>query len=295
MSTAGPASFAPTLENPAPQAYNSTVTKSAKLGQNFLRDKGVAQRIVELVPAGTGPLLEIGPGQGILSERLLARFPGRPLVLVEVDPLLAEELRPRFGGLERPDGRDQARVVGGDILEVDLAAMFSRKEVTVIGNLPYHISKPLVDWFIAQHQVIGATVLMLQKDFVDKLLAPPGGKKYNAQSVAFQLLFQTRRRFDVPAGAFVPKPKIVSTVITSQPLTPALGNGSEFYTFAKLCFAKRRKTLWNNLSSHYSAATLTTAFAAAVIPAQARAEQLEPRRFIVLWEILHGSRAGGGG
>ena len=109
--------------------------KSAKLGQNFLHDRNVARKIVDLLHEQQRPLLEIGAGKGILSELLLERFAGRQVTLVEIDPALAAELERRFRG--------RAEIIGSDILQVDLAALFPRDKVTVIGNLPYHISKPL--------------------------------------------------------------------------------------------------------------------------------------------------------
>lgn len=249
------------------------MARSAALGQNFLRDEGIARRIVALVPAGDGPLLEIGPGQGILTRLLLGRFPGRPLTVVEVDGGLAERLRQELG--------ERARVLNRDILDVELEALFPGENAAVVGNLPYHISKPLADWLIAQSRRIAAAVVMLQKDFVDKLLAPGGGKKYNAQSAAFQLLFAARRAFDVPAAAFAPKPKVVSTVLAARPRGPAPERFAEFYEFTKRCFAERRKTLWNNLAPHMGNEALAAAFAALELAQNVRAEQLPPR-------ILHG-------
>lgn len=262
------------------------MTRSAKLGQNFLHDANIARRIVGLVPPGPGPLLEIGPGKGILSRLLAERFPGRRLIMVEVDPLLAADLEQRFIGTEGSRRGDGVEIIGMDILQLDLAGRFAAGGVTVTGNLPYHISRPLIDWFIHQNPLIGEAVLMLQKDFVDKLLAAPGGKKYNAQSVVFQLLFAARRHFDVPAGAFVPKPKVVSTVITARPLAPALNSDPGFYPFIRLCFAERRKTLWNNLAAHADKNLLAAAFAACGLAASVRAEQLAPPRFADLWHML---------
>jgi 16S rRNA (adenine1518-N6/adenine1519-N6)-dimethyltransferase len=253
--------------------------KSAKLGQNFLRDKNIAGKIVELLGPSPGSLLEIGAGKGILSERLLERFPGRRITLVEVDPLLVSELERRFNG--------RAEITTGDILRINLAEMFPKERVAVIGNLPYHISKPLIDWFIAQRKKISEAVLMLQKDFVDKLLSKENSKKYNAQSVLFQLLFQTRRCFNVSAGAFIPAPQIVSTVLHARPADPALEAAAEgFYDFVKLCFAERRKTLWNNLAPHVDKKVLLAMAAASGLPPQARAEQLPADRFIPLYAAL---------
>jgi 16S rRNA (adenine1518-N6/adenine1519-N6)-dimethyltransferase len=253
------------------KAYNPPVAKSAKLGQNFLRDEEFARRIVDLVEPSSGPLLEIGAGHGALSELLLERFPGRRVVLVEVEPLLVAELEQRLGG--------RAEILASDILKANLAAIFPREKVTVAGNLPYNISKPLVDWVIAQRRSIGEAVLMLQKDFIDKLLSPEGGKKYNAQSVMFQLLFHSRRCFDVPAGAFVPKPKVLSSVISAWPLEPPVPRVGEFYDFVKYCFAERRKTLWNNLAPYARREVLASVFNEFSLGQNIRAEQLPAPAF----------------
>lgn len=253
--------------------------KSAKLGQNFLRDKNTARRIIALAEAPSGPLLEIGAGKGILSEPLLDKFPGRRVALVEIDPALVPELERRFGA--------RAEILAGDVLEIDLAKIFPQDRVTVIGNLPYQISKPLVDWFIRHREKISAAVLMLQKDFVDKLLSGENRKKYNAQSVMFQSVFRARRCFDVPRGAFAPAPRILSTVLAVLPADAPLGAGAgEFYGFLKSCFAERRKTLWNNLAAHGAGDTLPAGFAAAGVPARMRAEQLPPDRFFALFAAL---------
>jgi 16S rRNA (adenine1518-N6/adenine1519-N6)-dimethyltransferase len=257
--------------------------KSAKLGQNFLHDKNIAAKIVNVFLSRSlwtgGPVLEIGPGPGILSALLLENIPAGKVTLVEIDRFLAQELRQRFG--------DGPRIIQEDILKVELAALYPQDRAAIIGNLPYHISKELIDWSIAQRARIGAAVLMLQKDFVDKVLAAPGGKKYNAQSVLFQLLFQVRRCFHVPAGAFTPAPRIMSTVIAVQPLAdPPAAAGAEFYAFVKTCFAERRKTLGNNLAPYMDKNALAAAFAAVGLAATVRAEQLAPERFVALFTAL---------
>jgi 16S rRNA (adenine1518-N6/adenine1519-N6)-dimethyltransferase len=268
----------PTLEKSGLQAYNSSVAKSAKLGQNFLHDKNIAAKIVGLFLPQPGPVLEIGPGPGILSGLLLEKIPAERVTLVEIDRFLAAALRQRFG--------DPPKVVEEDILKLDLARMYPQERVAVIGNLPYHISKALIDWLIAQRERIGAAVLMLQKDFVDKLLAQAGGKNYHAQSVVFQLLFQARRGFHVSAGAFVPKPKVVSTVIVVRPLEPP-ADVEAFYDFVKHCFAERRKTLWNNLAPHFSREALAALAAASGLSATIRAEQLPPDSLLRLFTALN--------
>lgn len=258
------------------------MAKSAKLGQNFLRDTTIAARIVDAFLPQAGPVLEIGPGPGILSARLLEKVPAGRVTLVEVDRFLAQRLRERFG--------EPPRVIEEDILKVDLARLYPDERVAIIGNLPYHISKELVDWLIAQRERVGSAVMMLQKDFIDKLLAPPGGKNYNAQSVAFQLLFQARRCFHVPAGAFVPKPKVVSTVIAARPLASPVPDAGEFYRFVRSCFAERRKTLWNNLAAQYDKNTLSAVAAACGLSPQVRAEQLPVEAFQRLFQAVRQQR-----
>ncbi len=262
--------------------------KSAKLGQNFLHDRNIAAKIVDAFlpqvgpdrPTQTGPVLEIGPGPGILSALLLEKVPADRVTLVELDRFLAQKLKERFG--------DPPRVVQEDILKVDLTRLYPGERVAIIGNLPYHISKELIDWLIAQHAQVGSAVMMLQRDFIDKLLAPPGGKNYHAQSVVFQLLFQARRCFNVAAGAFTPQPKVVSTVIAARPLPPPLPGVDEFYGFVKQCFAERRKTLWNNLAPHYDKKILLALAASSGLPPTARAEQLPPDAFLGLFAARNG-------
>jgi 16S rRNA (adenine1518-N6/adenine1519-N6)-dimethyltransferase len=259
------------------------MSKSAKLGQNFLHDKNIAAKIMNVFLPQQGPVLEIGPGPGILSALLLEKVPAEQVTLVEIDRFLAAALRQRFGAAPR--------IIEEDILKIDLASLYPQERVAVIGNLPYHISKELIDWFMAQRDRIGAAVLMLQKDFVDKILAAPGGKQFNAQSVLFQLLFRSRRVFDVPPGAFSPRPKVVSTVIMSEQAEPPIQYAEEFYAFVRQCFAGRRKTLANNLAGRFPPAVLAAALAAAGAGAQARAEQLRPERFASLWRALGGGQA----
>jgi 16S rRNA (adenine1518-N6/adenine1519-N6)-dimethyltransferase len=252
------------------------MAKAVKLGQNFLHDKNIATKIINEFLPQPGPVLEIGAGPGILSEMLLEKIPANLITLVEVDRFLVQGLRQRFG--------DKLQIIENNILDIDLAKIYPQGQVGIIGNLPYHISKALIDWFIAQRAKISAAVLMLQKDFVDKLLARENNKKYNAQSVVFQLLFRTRRCFNVSAGSFVPRPKIVSTVLAVSPASaPPQAASKEFYDFVKLCFAERRKTLWNNLAPHFEKKALAAAAAVSGLTPQVRAEQLPAESFYPLF------------
>lgn len=256
--------------------------KPAKLGQNFLHDKNIANKIINAFQP-PGPVLEIGAGPGILSAMLLEKIPAGPITLVEIDRFLAQRLRERFG--------ERLRVLERDILGIDLNELYQGQPVAVIGNLPYHISKELIDWFIAQRAGISQAVLMLQKDFVDKLLSPAGTKKYNAQSVVFQLLFQAHRCFNVSAGSFTPAPKVTSTVIAIRPIaSPLQAAAAEFYNFVRLCFAERRKTLMNNLAPHFEKQALSAIAVRCAISDRARAEQLPPGLFQRLFQAVRPAR-----
>jgi 16S rRNA (adenine1518-N6/adenine1519-N6)-dimethyltransferase len=267
-----------------------------KLGQNFLHDKNIANKIIREFLPQPGPVLEIGAGPGILSEMLLKNIPANLITLVEIDRFLAQKLKERFG--------DQLQIIENNILDIDLAKLYPQGQhkssadfggsdlsvpqgqVGIIGNLPYHISKELIDWFIAQRAKISSAVLMLQKDFVDKLLSPAGNKKYNAQSVVFQLLFRARRCFNVSAGSFTPAPKITSTVLAVHPVeSPLQAAADEFYNFVKLCFAGRRKTLWNNLAAHIEKELLASMFATCGLEPCVRAEQLSAKLFHDLFNV----------
>jgi 16S rRNA (adenine1518-N6/adenine1519-N6)-dimethyltransferase len=251
------------------------MAKAAKIGQNFLHDKNIAAKIINAFLPQPGPVLEIGAGPGILSAMLLEKIPAGDITLVEIDRF--HKSSADFGGsdLSVPQGQHKSSAdFGGSDLSVP------QGQVAVIGNLPYHISKALVDWFIAQRAGISAAVLMLQKDFVDKLLSKPGGKKYNAQSVVFQLLFQARRCFNVSAGSFTPAPRIMSTVLAISPApSPVPPASVEFYDFVKLCFSERRKTLWNNLAPHIEKNLLASMFGVCGLGQRIRAEQLPANLF----------------
>lgn len=254
-----------------------------KLGQNFLHNKNIAIKIVNEFLPQPGPVLEIGAGPGILSGLLLEKIPTSRITLVEIDRFLAQGLRQRFGS--------QLQIMENNILDIDLAKMYTKGQVSIIGNLPYLISKDLIDWLIAQRASIGEAVLMLQKDFVDKLLSVPGGpvpargKKYSAQSVVFQLLFHSRRCFNVSPGSFLPRPKIMSTVLAIRPAdSPLQISDAEFYDFVKLCFAERRKTLWNNLAAHIEKDLLASMFDACGLEPRVRAEQLPANVFLELFK-----------
>jgi len=218
------------------------------LGQNFLVDSSVVQRIIETVaPQSSDYILEIGPGQGAMTRELIAS--GANLLAVELDrrfaPLLAREFA----------GNDRVRVVEADILKSDLGQLLVNPEGSrwkVAANLPYNISSQVLLKFLETPAVFSDLVLMLQKEVGDRLIAPPSCKEYGILTLFCSLHFDISRKFIVKPGAFFPVPKVDSVVLHFRGLpAPRVDVGDEqlFRRIVKAAFAQRRKTLWNCLKA----------------------------------------------
>jgi 16S rRNA (adenine1518-N6/adenine1519-N6)-dimethyltransferase len=236
------------------------VRPSRRLGQNFLTDPRVAERIaaVALEPAGggaaaeasNGPLLEIGPGLGALTERLAAS--GRPLTAVELDLRLAEHLESLLAPWPN------ARVARGDILDQSLDALIpGEAPVTIVANLPYAITSPAIAWIVEQGPRVARAVLMTQREVAQRLAAKPGTKEYGSFSVFVALHADLDVRFRVSPGAFHPRPEVDSVVFTLTP-RPYPGTTAEeraaVERLVRAATGGRRKTLANALAQGLSIA-----------------------------------------
>jgi len=209
------------------------------LGQNFLHDRNVIRKIVALAHAFPPPYLEIGPGLGALTGPLAES--GVPVLAVEVDRGLSAHLAERFAG------------TSVEILEADFLAVSGpgwRRRFpgggTVVGNLPYSVSSPVVLRLIEMRGLFPRAVLMLQREMAERLCAGPGGKEYGILSVYLSVLAEARQEFTVRRSCFYPAPDVDSTVLTVRffgdfpdPLVDALR------VVVRAAFARRRKTLRN--------------------------------------------------
>ncbi|HTG81964.1 MAG TPA: 16S rRNA (adenine(1518)-N(6)/adenine(1519)-N(6))-dimethyltransferase RsmA [Geobacteraceae bacterium] len=218
------------------------------LGQNFLTDRSVVDRIAHLVERGADSrILEVGPGRGALT-RLLAEE-GARVVAIEIDRQLVPLLEREFAG------SGTVEIVQADILKVDLPELLLPRWGglwQVAANLPYNISTPVLFRFLDHRALFSRLVLMLQKEVGERLVAHPGGKEYGILSVFFQLHFDITRAFVVKPGSFYPVPKVDSVVLTFVPLpAPRCEVADEpfFRRVVKAAFGQRRKTLWNCLKS----------------------------------------------
>jgi 16S rRNA (adenine1518-N6/adenine1519-N6)-dimethyltransferase len=220
------------------------VRPSRRLGQSFLSDPRLAERIAALVTDPGEPVLEIGPGLGALTS-LLART-NRPLVAVEVDYRLAEALERTLAPWPA------ARVVRGDILAQRLDELApGSTPVTAVGNLPYSITTPAIEWILAQGSRVRRAVLMVQREYAERLAAAPGGKEYGSLTVFVSLHAEVASLFRVSPGAFYPRPEVDSAVLELRP-RPWPGTSAEERALAERLaragMGTRRKTVLNSLA-----------------------------------------------
>ena len=216
------------------------------LGQNFLADVRVIERIVqELRPQKDETVIEIGPGRGALTTRLVKNA-GR-LFAIEFDreliPLLSKEL----GGFEN------FTLIEGDALNADLCKIIAPDErARVVGNLPYYISTAILRRLIEQRACLREMMLMLQREVVERITAPPSSSERGFLSVLVQAYCDAEALFDVPPTAFRPAPKVWSTVVRLRVRRrPAIEVADEnlLWQIVSAGFAQRRKTIFNNLRS----------------------------------------------
>jgi len=206
-----------------------------RLGQHFLIKGSVLDRIAAAACPLREPLvIEIGPGRGALTEKLLRR--ADRVVAIELDPFLAALLR----------SRSSAEVVEADVLVTDLARW---GPAVIAGNLPYYITSPIVERILRAPFI--RAVLLVQKEVADRLAAAPGSRDYGFLTVHTAVFAQARKLFEVKPSAFRPPPKVDSAVALLTPRPRPVGDPEAFLRFASLCFRHKRKTIRNNLAEAY--------------------------------------------
>jgi 16S rRNA (adenine1518-N6/adenine1519-N6)-dimethyltransferase len=238
------------------------------LGQNFLIDTACVNRIVAAVDAKAGDtIIEIGPGRGALTERLVESE--ARVIAVEIDRDLVPELRARF--TDRPN----FEVIEADFLEVDVFERLAAEDpnkVKVVGNLPYYISTPIIQKLIDRRARLASAVLMLQKEVVDRLTAKPGNSERGFITVLSENAFEIAKLFEVPPASFRPAPKVHSAVARMTPRPQTIADSPEFRKLISRAFAQKRKTILNNLKDTF--ANAAELLANAEIDSGRRAETL---------------------
>ena len=225
------------------------VRAKKSLGQHFLKDLDIAKKIAETIETpqlpedarkwGDIPVVEVGPGMGVLSQFLINS--GRSVKAVELDSESVEFLRKVFPNLE---------VIDGDFLKMDLDEIFPG-EFALIGNYPYNISSQIFFKVLDYREKIPVVSGMLQKEVAQRICSKPGSKVYGILSVLLQAWYDCEYLFDVPPGVFAPPPKVTSGVLRlSRNSRVELGCDEKlFKNIVKTSFGQRRKTLRNSLAS----------------------------------------------
>lgn len=222
---------------------------SKKLGQNFLIDQNILEKIVEgaQITREDG-VLEIGPGIGTMTQVLSQR--AKKVVAVEIDSSLLPILQDTLQDFEN------AEVIHGDVLKLPLKDIlqnrFKHEKIKVVANLPYYVTTSIVMKLLEEELPIDSITIMIQKEVAERMNAAPGGKDYGALSVAVQFYSQPQLITNVPSSVFMPPPKVDSTVIRldilQQPKVK-VNNRKLFFQVVRAAFGKRRKTLLNALST----------------------------------------------
>ncbi len=256
------------------------VKAKKNLGQHFLTDLSVAQRIADTLIDYRGiPVLEIGPGMGVLTQYLIAD--GHDLKVVELDRESVDYLNEHFHELE-------GNIISADFLKLDLSELYGDKEFCVIGNYPYNISSQILFKVLDYKDQVPCCSGMFQREVAQRVAAPPGSKTYGILSVLLQAWYDIEYLFTVSEDVFNPPPKVKSGVIrlTRNGVTDLGCDERLFKTIVKMSFGQRRKTLRNSLRG-----VVGDNAAALAMPVFAkRPEQLSVEQFIELTNIIDANR-----
>jgi len=262
-------------------------TRRQLLGQHFLHEKKILERIVRVIePAQDDLIIEIGPGKGALTFRLASS--ASRLLAVEKDRLLVQFLE--------KNSPENLEIIAGDILQIELSSLIrnykgAARTVKLVGNLPYHISGQILFVLLKAKKHIDRAVFLFQKEMAERIVAGPGSKKYAPISILIQNFFDCRIMFLIKAGAFTPPPEVDSAcVVLNRRPWPLFFDETEeasFFDFIKACFNQRRKTLRHNLeSSGFRKESVNLVYQKPGLDAMVRAEDLEPGLFFSIYNLL---------
>ncbi|UKJ08466.1 16S rRNA (adenine(1518)-N(6)/adenine(1519)-N(6))-dimethyltransferase RsmA [Solitalea lacus] len=253
----------------------SLVRAKKHLGQHFLTDKNIAQKIVESLrpEIGFSEVLEVGPGMGVLTDFLVKKTEYKTS-LIDIDGESIEFLHKKY-----PELKD--RIIHGDFLEMDFSKVF-QQQFAIIGNFPYNISSQIIFKIIENRAMVPEMVGMFQKEVGERVAAKPGGKEYGILSVLTQAYYKIEYLFTVKPGVFNPPPKVNSGVIrlTRKENTELGCNEKLFFQVVKAAFNQRRKQLRNALSQFQPKGKIDESVL------ELRAEKLSVEDFVNITQLL---------
>ncbi len=273
--------YSPTTIHAIKAKYGFNLSKS--LGQNFLTDKNIIDKIIDGSNIGPNDLVvEIGPGIGVLTRE--AAQQGKKVIAIEIDKNLIPILKDTLGDLPNIE------IINMDVLKSDLHSILEKEKqegivydnVKVIGNLPYYITTPIIMKILEDKVPVQSLTIMLQKEVADRINAKPSTKDYGALSVAVQYYCHVNHVASVPREVFIPKPNVDSSVIrldirNQKPVE--LLDEELFFQTIKAGFAQRRKTLQNTLQTAFPKEKVIAALDQAGIDPIRRGETLSIQEF----------------
>jgi 16S rRNA (adenine1518-N6/adenine1519-N6)-dimethyltransferase len=254
------------------------VTPTKALGQNFLHDRKIVRRIVEVSDVDRDTdVLEVGPGLGILTQELANS--ARSVTAIELDARLASRLQEYFP--------TQVQIIQGDILEVDLSSVVPVGPYIVVANLPYSIATAAIQRLLEASHPPERMIIMVQREVAERMAARP--PEMSILAVAVQFYSRPKIQFRIGAGAFIPRPRVESAVIRLDlhDLTPIpRGDHARFFTLVRAGFAQRRKRIDNSIASalHVAKTEIGHALVCAGINPSQRAETLDINDWVALFE-----------
>lgn len=259
-------------------------------GQNFITDSNIINQIVQASGISNSDIvMEVGPGMGALTQKLVET--AKHVIAVEIDRDLVSILSKNLADAKN------LTVIQGDILDLDIDKTIQdvcpdAGKVTIISNLPYYITTPIMMRFLETSHVVKKMIFMMQLEVAQRISSKPNTKDYNALSIAIQYRALTQILFRVPRTVFIPEPNVDSAVVSIEiKETPEFHPQNEefFFRFIHLCFAQRRKTLYNNLRFGFPNIVedqIKLVLDQAQISPSARAESLSIDKFIILSNLF---------
>jgi 16S rRNA (adenine1518-N6/adenine1519-N6)-dimethyltransferase len=257
-------------------AYSAGIRLKKKFGQHFLRDSTIIDHMIEAVVLdATSSVFEIGCGDGVLTQAIMRRTPIARLWVFEIDPEWAAYVK----GLVK-DSRMQ--MFERNFLDVTPDVFEPHQPWTVLANLPYQVTFPILHWFLRNRALLKEGVVMVQEEVAHKITAR-SGRGYGYVSLFFQHYFDWKKLDKVPPGAFLPPPKVFSRLLyfKPRPQARAIADEPSFWRFIQHCFKQPRRTLRNNLASaHYQLHKISDT------TLNLRAQQLSMDELLALWDSI---------
>lgn len=257
-----------------PHGIAHDILLKKKYGQHFLRDQQVVDHMIDAVDIKNASVLEIGPGDGFLTRAVLAQHIAR-LWSFEIDPDWVKYLES-----EITDTRFE--LFHENFLDVDFSRFEPYKQWTVLANLPYQVTFPILHLFQKHRLLLKEGVVMVQEEVAQKITKTKG-KGYGYPSLFFQHYFQWKLLDKIAPDAFYPPPKVHSRLLHFKPKSNVapIAQEQDFWKFIKLCFKQPRRTLRNNLSqTHYANSLIPDALLAK------RAQELNMQQLLDIWNLL---------